>query len=112
MKITCYESVWDAIEPDKAVAANLKARAEVMIAIQQNVKSWRITQAATAKRLHITQPRLNDLLRGHIDKFSLDALLNLAPLADVTVKVEVVRVVGKVKAGGCATNAGITSVAA
>ena len=100
MKITCYESVWDAIEPDKAVAANLKARAEVMIAIQETVKSWRITQAAAAKRLQITQPRLNHLLRGHIDKFSLDALLNLAPLADVTVKVEVVQPVVKKKAGG------------
>ena len=95
-----FESVWDAIEPDKALAANLKARVEVMIAIQETVKSWRITQAAAAKRLNITQPRLNDLLRGHIDKFSLDALLNLAPLADVMVKVEVVRDGVKKKAGG------------
>ena len=100
MKHEYFESVWDAIEPDKAVAANLKARAEVMIAIQETVKSWRITQAAAAKRLNITQPRLNDLLRGHIDKFSLDALLNLAPLADVTVKVEVVPPLGKFKRGG------------
>lgn len=91
MKHEYFESVWDAIEPDKAAAANMKARADVMIAIQETVRSWHITQAAAAKRLNITQPRLNDLLRGHIDKFSLDALLNLAPLADVTVKVEVVR---------------------
>ena len=100
MKHEYFESVWDAIEPDKRVAANLKARADVMIAIQETVKSWRITQAAAAKRLHITQPRLNDLLRGHIDKFSLDALLNLAPMADVMVKVEVVPTVVKKKAGG------------
>jgi predicted XRE-type DNA-binding protein len=100
MKHEYFESVWDAIEPDKAVAANLKARAEVMIAIQETVKSWRITQAAAAKRLNITQPRLNDLLRGHIDKFSLDALLNLAPLADVMVKVEVMRAVVKTKKTG------------
>jgi predicted XRE-type DNA-binding protein len=101
MKSEYFESVWDAIEPDKAVAANLKARADVMIAIQETVKSWRITQAAVAKRLSITQPHLNDLLRGRIDKFSLDALPNLAPLADVTVKVEVVRPVGKAnKTGG------------
>ena len=91
MEIEYFESVWDAIEPDTVVAANLKARADVMISIHENVKAWRITQAAAAKRLNITQPRLNDLLRGHIDKFSLGALLNLAPMADVTVKVEVVR---------------------
>jgi predicted XRE-type DNA-binding protein len=100
MKHEYFESVWDAIEPDKAVAANLKARSDVMIAIQETVKSWRITQAAAAKRLNITQPRLNDLLRGHIDKFSLDALLNLAPQAEVTVKVEVVRPATKVKKTG------------
>ncbi len=86
-----FESVWDAVEPNKVIAANLKARADVMIAIQETVKAWGVTQAAAAKRLEITQPRLNDLLRGHIEKFSLDALMNLAPLADVTVKLEVLR---------------------
>jgi predicted XRE-type DNA-binding protein len=91
MKHEYFESVWDAIEPNKAVAANLKARADVMIAIQETVKAWGVTQTAAAKRLEITQPRLNDLLRGQIDKFSLDALLNLAPMADVTVKLEVMR---------------------
>jgi predicted XRE-type DNA-binding protein len=91
MKHEYFESVWDAIEPNKAVAANLKARADVMIAIQETVKAWSVTQAAAAKRLEITQPRLNDLLRGQIDKFSLDALLNLAPKADITVKLEVLR---------------------
>jgi predicted XRE-type DNA-binding protein len=91
MKHEYFESVWDAIEPNKALAANLKARADVMIAIQETVKAWGITQAAAAKRLEITQPRLNDLLKGHIDKFSLDALMNLAPMADVKVKLEVMR---------------------
>jgi predicted XRE-type DNA-binding protein len=91
MKHEYFESVWDAIEPNKAVAANLKARADVMIAIQETVKAWGVTQAAAAKRLEITQPRLNDLLRGQIDKFSLDALMNLAPMADITVKLEVMR---------------------
>ena len=91
MKHEYFESVWDAIEPNKAVAANLKARADVMIAIQETVKAWGVTQAAAAKRLEITQPRLNDLLRGQIDKFSLDALMNLAPMANVTVKLEVMR---------------------
>lgn len=91
MKHEYFESVWDAIEPNKAIAANLKARADIMIAIQETVKAWGVTQAAAAKRLEITQPRLNDLLRGQIDKFSLDALMNLAPLADITIKLEVLR---------------------
>lgn len=86
-----FESVWDAIEPNKGIAANLKARADVMIALQETVRAWGLTQSAAAKRLKITQPRLNDLLHGQIDKFSLDALLNLAPLAGIIVKLEVMR---------------------
>lgn len=89
MKITYFESVWDAIEPDKAVAANLKARAELMIAIHETVESWNTTQAKSAKKLGITQPRLNDLLKGRIEKFSLDALINHATKAGLDVKVEV-----------------------
>ncbi len=89
MKITYFESIWDAIEPDKAVAANLKARAELMIAIHQTVLDWKTTQAKAAKRLGITQPRLNDLLKGRIEKFSLDALINHATKAGLEVKVEV-----------------------
>jgi predicted XRE-type DNA-binding protein len=45
------------------------------------VSKWRLTQAGTAKRLGLTQPRLNDLLRGRINKFSLDALINIAMAA-------------------------------
>ena len=86
-----YNSIWDAIEPSRAEAANMKARAETMIAIEQAVSKWRLTQAATAKRLGLTQPRLNDLLRGRINKFSLDALVNIAMAAGLEVQVAVVR---------------------
>ena len=44
-------------------------------------------QAEAAKRLGLTQPRLNDLLRGRVDKFSLDALVNIAPRAGIRVQV-------------------------
>src|SRR5437868_11244564 len=82
MKKQRFDSVWDAIEPSRAQAANMKARAKMMIAIHETVSAWGLTQAATAKRLGLTQPRLNDLLRGRISKFSLDALINLATAAD------------------------------
>ena len=89
MKKQRFASVWDAIEPSRAKAANMKARAEMMIAIRKAVAAWGLTQAATAKRLGLTQPRLNDLLRGRINKFSLDALINVATAAGLTVRVEV-----------------------
>jgi predicted XRE-type DNA-binding protein len=91
MKKQRFESVWDAIEPSRAQAANMKARAEMMIAIREAVAGWKLTQVATAKRLGLTQPRLNDLLRGRINKFSLDALINLATAAGLAVRVEVTK---------------------
>ena len=53
-------------------------RSNVMVAITEKVRSWNTTQARAARRLGITQPRLDDLLRGKINKFSLDILLTLA----------------------------------
>jgi predicted XRE-type DNA-binding protein len=46
-----------------------------------------VTQETAAARLGITRPRLNDLLRGKISKFSLDALVNLAAAAGVALEI-------------------------
>ncbi len=81
-----FDSVWDALEDSPAEAANMKARSELMIAIQVQIETWKLTQAESAKRLDITQPRLNDLLRGRINNFSLDALMNLAIAAGLNVE--------------------------
>ena len=91
MKKRRFASIWDAIEPSRAEAASMKARAATMIAIRAAVARWGVTQAAAAKRLGLTQPRLNDLLRGRINKFSLDALIDLATRAGLSVRVEVSR---------------------
>lgn len=91
MKEKRFKSVWDALEDSPAQSANMKARADVMIAIRKVVDGWRTTQTEAAARLEITQPRLNDLLRGRIDKFSLDALMNIAARAGLSVRVKVVR---------------------
>jgi predicted XRE-type DNA-binding protein len=91
MKKQRFASVWDAIEPVRSKAANMKARAEMMIAIRETVADWGVTQAAAAKRLGLTQPRMNDLLRGRINKFSLDTLMNLATRAGLAVRVQVIR---------------------
>ena len=83
-----FDSVWDAIEDDRDVAEAMKARAEIMRALQKRVRGWRLSQATAAKRLAVTQPRLNDLLRGKIDKFSLDALFDLASRAGLKVSIK------------------------
>ena len=91
MKQKSYQRVWDAIEPLASEAASMKVRAQMMIAIQQTVDDWGVTQAVAAKRLGLTQPRMSDLLRGRISKFSLDSLMNLASQAGLAVRVRVSR---------------------
>lgn len=76
-----YASIWDAIEDTPEQAAEMQMRADAMIAIKQKVKTWNITQREAAKRLGVTQPRLNDLLQGRINNFSLDALVALSARA-------------------------------
>jgi predicted XRE-type DNA-binding protein len=80
-----FKSVWDAIEDSPIEAASMKARAQLMRALQKTVGGWAVSQKAAAERLGITQPRLNDLLRGKIDKFSLDTLFDLTGRAGLKV---------------------------
>lgn len=84
-----FANVWDAIEDDPAVAANMTMRSDLLIALQHRIESWKVTQAEAAQRLEITQPRLNDLLRNRINKFSLDTLVNLANRADIRVSLKI-----------------------
>lgn len=73
-----FDSVFDALADTPEQAANLTARADLILAIRERVRSWDIPQEQAAKRLGLTRPRTNDLLRGKLDKFSLDALVNIA----------------------------------
>jgi predicted XRE-type DNA-binding protein len=84
-----FTRVWDALEDTAAEAANMRARSELMIAVRGKIDSWKLSQSEAAKRLGLTQPRLNDLMRGRIDKFSLDALVNLARPAGLAVRLEI-----------------------
>lgn len=89
MERQSFENAWDAVEATPAEAANMAMRSSVLIAIQQRVELWNVTQTDAARRLGITQPRLNDLLRGRIDKFSLDTLINLAGRAGLSVRLDI-----------------------
>lgn len=89
MERQSFDNVWDALEDTPAEAANMTMRSKLLIAIQERVQSWNITQAEAAQRLEITQPRLNDLLRGKIANFSLDTLINLATQAGLAVRLDI-----------------------
>lgn len=77
-KLEQFANVWDALADTPEEAANLRARSELMQQIEAIVKKAGWTQAEAAKRCGVTQPRMNDLLRGRVSRFSLDALVNIA----------------------------------
>jgi predicted XRE-type DNA-binding protein len=87
-KTETYSSVWDAIADTPAEAANLRARSDLMTQITAiiDAKGWK--QAEAAAHCGITQPRVNDLLRGRISRFSLDALVNIAAALGCRVHIE------------------------
>ena len=84
-----YESVWDAIADTPAQTANLRARAELMRQIAVLVKKQGWTQAEAASHCGVTQPRINDLLRGRVSRFSLDALVNISAALGCRVRVDI-----------------------
>ncbi len=83
-----FDSVWDAISDTPEQAANLRARSELMLKISTIVKKNEWTQVEAATHCGVTQPRINDLLRGRVSRFSLDALVNIATAMGLRVHVE------------------------
>ena len=83
-----FDSVWDAIADTTEEAANLRLRSELMDKITALIDSKGWTQAEAASRCGVTQPRMNDLFRGRLSRFSLDALVNIAAKLGQRVHVE------------------------
>lgn len=84
-----FASVWDAIEDTPAEAENMKLRSALMMALEQHIRTKGWTQAEAARRLGVTQPRVSDLLRGKINLFALDTLVNMVSAAGLRVEVRV-----------------------
>lgn len=78
-------------------AASLKIRANLMIEIERLIQRRKLTQAAAAKLLGVTQPRVSDLVRGKIELFSIDTLVDMLTRAGVRVRVNVRRPHGRAR---------------
>ncbi len=70
-------------------AASLKIRADLMIKIAKLIERRGLTQAAAATLMGVTQPRVSDLVRGKIELFSVDTLIDMLARAGATVQVVV-----------------------
>ena len=84
-----FDSVWDAIEDTPEAAENMKLRSALMTALKQHLTRIEMTQAQAAKLLGVTQPRVSDLMRGKINVFGLDALVNMAAAAGLHIEIRV-----------------------
>ncbi len=84
-------SVWQALAKDEAEAETMRLRADLLIALRDRVDAWKAMQAEAAKRLGISQPRLNDMLKGRIGNFRLERLVRLASRAGLRVEMKVRR---------------------
>ena len=84
-----YASVWDAIEDTPAEVENMRLRSELMMALKKHITRTGMSLAQAARLFGVTQPRVSDLMRGKINLFGLDALVNMAAAAGLHVKMRV-----------------------
>jgi predicted XRE-type DNA-binding protein len=84
-----FENVWDALENDPVKAENMKLRSTLIMAISERIASEGLNQTQAAKRLNISQPRVNALIKGKIEEFRLDMLVNLAHQLGLQVSIEI-----------------------
>ena len=68
-------------------AEHLRVRADLMIALQKAISKRRMSQAKAAKALGVTQPRVIDLMRGRIDLFSADTLIDVLARRGIGVRI-------------------------
>ncbi len=84
-----FQSVWDAIEDTPQLAASMRARSELIIELTELIKRRGMTQVDAAKMFGVTQPRISDLMRGKVELFSLDALVDMAAIAGLAPQVKI-----------------------
>jgi predicted XRE-type DNA-binding protein len=89
MSIEKFASVWDAIEDTPEESENMKLRSVLMMALKAHITRIGLSQSQAARLFGVTQPRVSDLMRGKVNLFGLDALVNMATAAGLHVEMRV-----------------------
>jgi predicted XRE-type DNA-binding protein len=84
-----FSSVWDAIEDTSEAAENMKLRSQLMTTLKSYITRTEMSQGQAAKLFGVTQPRVSDLMRGKINLFALDALVNMVSAAGLHIEIRV-----------------------
>ncbi|UQN37677.1 XRE family transcriptional regulator [Alcaligenes aquatilis] len=87
-----FTSVWDAIEDPPEEAENMKLRSALLSTLKDHITRAGMSQARAAKLFGVTQPRISDLMRGKINLFGLDSLMNMAAVAGFHIEMRVLEV--------------------
>ena len=88
MKMRKFDNVFDALY-DSEQAIEMRRRAELASVLERFVSRRKLTQPQAARLLGVSQPRVNDLLRGRLHRFSVDALLAMMDRAQIQVEFKV-----------------------
>ena len=86
-----FASIWDAISDTPVEAENMKLRSSLMRALKDHIAREGLSQAQAARLFGVTQPRVSDLMRGKIDLFSIDTLVNMLAAAGLHVELHVAK---------------------
>lgn len=84
-----FSSVWDAIEDTPEAAENMRLRSTLIMALKKRIEVMGLSQAQAAKLFGVTQPRVSDLVRGKINLFGLDALVNMTTAAGLHIELHI-----------------------
>jgi predicted XRE-type DNA-binding protein len=84
-----YEDAWAAMDLPADEAWHLRVRSRLMVELSRIIQQRRLTQVQAAKLFGVSQPRVSDLIRGKIDRFSIDSLVRMLGVAGAPVRITV-----------------------
>ena len=82
-------NIFEKLGFEHEAATNLVIRAQLMAALTEFIKNEKLTQAQAAEMLGVPQPRVSNITNGHIDKFTIDKLVNMAARVGLETQVRV-----------------------
>ena len=89
MKQQRVKNVFETLESDPAMAENLKIRSQLMSVLSEHIANEELTQKQAAELFEVSQPRVSDLTRGKIERFTIDMLITMLSRMGKHVQVKV-----------------------
>ena len=84
-----YDNVWEALYDDPARAESLRIKSELMVRVEKYIQENELIQKEAAEILGVSQPRVSDLVRGKIDRVTIDMLINMLSRVGIKVNIKI-----------------------